>query len=184
VTEEFTRRVTERVQGFKTGRGTEDGITIGPLIGDRAVARTAHLVDDAIERGARLRVGGKAAKRRGSFYEATVVSDVPPGSEILREEAFGPVLAIIPFDTEDEALRIANDAQYGLVSYVFTENLAFGQRMIERLETGMMGLNVAVVSNAAAPFGAGSSPVSVVRWRRRYPRVSVDQVCPHPNPYH
>ncbi len=76
-----------------------------------------------------------------------------PGSDILREEIFGPVLAIVPFDTEDDAVRIANDTEYGLVSYVFTENLARGQRMIERLETGMMGLNVGVVSNAAAPFG-------------------------------
>jgi succinate-semialdehyde dehydrogenase/glutarate-semialdehyde dehydrogenase len=153
VVEEFTRRVTERVESFATGRGTEDGVTIGPLIDDRAVAKATSLVADAVERGATLRTGGEALDRPGSFFAATVLDDVPPGSEILREEIFGPVLAIVPFDDEDEAVRLANDTEYGLVSYVYTQNLARGQRMIERLATGMMGLNMGVVSNAAAPFG-------------------------------
>ncbi|MGC5166580.1 NAD-dependent succinate-semialdehyde dehydrogenase [Luteimicrobium sp. DT211] len=153
VADEFARRVTERVQAFRTGRGTEDGVTIGPLIDDRAVAKTGELVADAVERGATLRTGGTALDRPGTFYAATVLSDVRPGSALLREEIFGPVLAIVPFDDEDEAVRLANDTEYGLVSYVFTRDLARGQRMIERLETGMMGLNVGVVSNAAAPFG-------------------------------
>ncbi len=153
VADEFARRVTERVNGFKVGRGTEEGVNIGPLIDDRAVAKAAQLVQDAVERGAKVATGGKEIDGPGTFYEPTVVTDVQPGSEILREEIFGPVLAIIPFDTEDDAVRIANDTEYGLVSYVFTENLARGQRMIERLETGMMGLNIGVVSNAAAPFG-------------------------------
>src|SRR5699024_2754079 len=91
--------------------------------------------------------------RPGTFFQPTVLTDVQPGSEILVEEIFGPVLAIVPFDNEDEAVQIANDTEYGLVSYAYTENLARGQRMIERLETGMLGLNMGVVSNAAAPFG-------------------------------
>nr|WP_315266431.1 NAD-dependent succinate-semialdehyde dehydrogenase [Microbacterium lemovicicum] len=153
VADEFARRVTERVQGFRMGRGTEDGVTIGPLIDDRAVAKAEALVKDAVDRGATLRTGGRRGDGAGTFYEATVVSDVAEGSDILREEIFGPVLAIVPFDDEDEAVRLANDTEYGLVSYVYTESLARGQRMIERLETGMMGLNVGVVSNAAAPFG-------------------------------
>jgi len=153
VAEEFARRVTERVQGFKIGRGTEDGVIIGPLIDDRAVAKAEQLVGDAVSRGAQVRTGGSVIDGPGTFYEPTVVTDVRPGSDILREEIFGPVLAIVPFDTEDDAVRLANDTEYGLVSYVFTESLARGQRMIERLETGMMGLNVGVVSNAAAPFG-------------------------------
>ena len=153
VAEEFARRVTERVNGFTIGRGTEEGVQIGALIDDRAVAKAKELVDDALGRGATLRAGGKPIDGPGSFFEPTVISDVPAGSEILREEIFGPVLAIIPFDTEDEAVELANSTEYGLVSYVYTENLARGQRMIERLETGMMGLNVGVVSNAAAPFG-------------------------------
>ncbi|MEG3615222.1 NAD-dependent succinate-semialdehyde dehydrogenase [Isoptericola haloaureus] len=153
VAAEFTRRVTERVRAFRTGRGTEPGVTIGPLIDDRAVTKTAALVADAVERGAALRLGGEPVEGPGSFFAATVLADVPAGSDILREEIFGPVVAVVPFDDEDEAVRIANDTEYGLVSYVYTENLARGQRMVERLETGMMGLNVGVVSNAAAPFG-------------------------------
>jgi len=153
VVEEFTRRVTERVQAMKIGRGTEEGVQIGPLIDDRAVDKAKTLVGDAVERGAKVTVGGSPIDGPGTFFEPTVVSDVQPGSDILREEIFGPVLAIIPFDDEDDAVRLANDTEYGLVSYVFTESLARGQRMIDKLETGMMGLNVGVVSNAAAPFG-------------------------------
>ncbi|GAA1470073.1 NAD-dependent succinate-semialdehyde dehydrogenase [Microbacterium thalassium] len=153
VVDEFARRVTDRVKQMKVGRGTEDGVTIGPLIDDRAVAKAAALVGDAVERGAQVTTGGSAIEGAGTFYAPTVVADVREGSDILREEIFGPVLAIVPFEDEDDAVRIANDTEYGLVSYVFTENLARGQRMIERLETGMMGLNAGVVSNAAAPFG-------------------------------
>jgi succinate-semialdehyde dehydrogenase / glutarate-semialdehyde dehydrogenase len=153
VVAEFTDRVTERVRALRLGRGTEEGVTIGPLIDDRAVDKASSLVQDAVDRGASVTVGGSAIDGPGTFYEATVVTGVPEGSDILREEIFGPVLAIVPFDDEDDAVRIANDTEYGLVSYVYTESLARGQRMIERLETGMMGLNVGVVSNAAAPFG-------------------------------
>ena len=157
VADEFARRVTERVKGFKIGRGTEDGVIIGPLIDDRAVAKAEELVGRC---GRTRRAAAAPAAARhidglgdGTFYEATVLTDVKAGSDILREEIFGPVLAIVPFDTEDEAVAIANDTEYGLVSYVFTEILSRGQRMIDKLETGMMGLNVGVVSNAAAPFG-------------------------------
>jgi succinate-semialdehyde dehydrogenase/glutarate-semialdehyde dehydrogenase len=153
VADEFARRVTERVQAMKIGRGTEDGIQIGPLINQDAVDKAAALVGDAVERGAQVRTGGSQVDGPGTFYEPTVITDVQAGSDILREEIFGPVLAIVPFDDEDDAVRLANDTEYGLVSYVFTESLSRGQRMIERLETGMMGINVGVVSNAAAPFG-------------------------------
>ncbi|MQA34436.1 NAD-dependent succinate-semialdehyde dehydrogenase [Modestobacter roseus] len=153
VADEFAARVTERVREMRIGRGTEEGVVIGPLIDDRAVAKAHALVTDAVERGATVRTGGREVPGPGTFYEPTVVSDVQFGSDILREEIFGPVLAIVPFDDEDEAVRLANDTEYGLVSYVYTESLARGQRMIDRLETGMMGLNVGVLSNAAAPFG-------------------------------
>ncbi|QDZ15981.1 NAD-dependent succinate-semialdehyde dehydrogenase [Humibacter ginsenosidimutans] len=153
VAEEFAAKVTEKVKAFKVGPGVEDGVTIGALIDDRAVAKANSLVQDAVSRGATVRTGGNAIEGEGTFYEPTVVSDVRPGSDILREEIFGPVLAIVTFKDEDDAVRIANDTEYGLMSYVFTQDLARGQRMIERLETGMMGLNVGVVSNAAAPFG-------------------------------
>ena len=153
VAEEFARKVTERVLGFTTGRGTDDGVTIGPLIDDRAVTKAAELVNDAVQRGATVRTGGSAIQGPGTFFEATVLSDVQPGTDLLREEIFGPVLAIVPFESEDDAVTLANATEYGLVSYVYTRDLARGQRMIERLETGMMGLNIGVVSNAAAPFG-------------------------------
>ena len=153
IAEEFARCITERVQAFRTGRGTEDGVTIGPLIDERAVAKADELVQDAVARGATLRVGGQKLEREGTFYAATVLSDVAPDSQILREEIFGPVVAIVPFADEDEAVRVANDTEFGLVSYVYTRDLARSQRMIERLETGMMGLNVGVVSNPGAPFG-------------------------------
>lgn len=153
VADEFTRRVTAAVDGFVIGRGTEPDVTIGPLVDDNAVAKAEALVKDAVARGAELATGGSRVEGTGSFFEPTVLTGVAPGSDILREEIFGPVLAIAVFDTEDEAVALANDTEYGLVSYVYTESLSRGQRMIERLETGMMGLNVGVVSNAAAPFG-------------------------------
>lgn len=153
IADEFARRVSERVRGFKTGRGTEEGVTIGPLINSAAVQKVSDLVDDAVSRGAEVTTGGSAISGSGTFYEATVLTGVRAGSDILREEIFGPVLAITTFDDEEDAVRLANDTEYGLVSYVYTRDLARGQRMIERLETGMTGLNVGVVSNAAAPFG-------------------------------
>ena len=153
VADEFARRVAERVSAMKVGRGTEDGVNIGPLINEAAVETSAGLVADAVAKGARVLTGGAAVEGPGTFFEPTVIADVQPGSEILVEEIFGPVLAIATFADEDEAVSLANDTDYGLVSYVYTRDLARGHRMIDRLQTGMMGLNVGVVSNAAAPFG-------------------------------
>ena len=153
VAAEFARRVTEKVEAFQIGRGTEAGITIGPLIDGKAIAKADSLVQDAITRGATLLTGGAAIEREGTFYAPTVLTDVKPGSDILRDEIFGPVLAISTFTDEADAVRLANDTEFGLISYVFTTDLARGQRMIDKLQTGMMGLNTGVVSNAAAPFG-------------------------------
>ena len=153
IADEFAARVTERVQAFKVGRGTEEGVQIGPLINADAVEKADALVRDATYRGAKVLTGGHPIDGPGTFYEPTVVTGVRPGSEILREEIFGPVLSIVTFGDEDEAVRIANDTEYGLVGYAYTKNLARGQRLIESLQTGMLGLNVGVISNAAAPFG-------------------------------
>jgi succinate-semialdehyde dehydrogenase / glutarate-semialdehyde dehydrogenase len=153
IADEFAARVTERVQAFKVGRGTEEDVQIGPLINSDAVDKADALVRDATERGAKVLAGGHPIDRAGTFYEPTVVTGVRPGSDILREEIFGPVLSIVTFADEDEAVQIANDTEYGLVGYAYTKDLARGQRLIESLETGMLGLNVGVVSNAAAPFG-------------------------------
>ncbi|GHD10968.1 NAD-dependent succinate-semialdehyde dehydrogenase [Zhihengliuella salsuginis] len=153
VADEFARRVTERVNAFTIGRGTEEGVAIGALIDAKAVAKADELVGDAVERGATLLTGGEVLPGPGTFYAPTVLTGVAKGSKILTEEIFGPVLAIATFSTEEEGVALANDTEYGLASYVFTEDLDRGQRMIDALETGMMGLNIGVMSNAAAPFG-------------------------------
>lgn len=153
VVDEFASRVSAKVAAMTIGRGTDDGVQIGPLIDQKAVDGTEALVRDAVDRGAKLLTGGSAIEGVGTFFEPTVITEVVAGSDILREEIFGPVLAIATFSDEDEAVRLANDTEYGLVSYVYTQDLGRGHRMIDRLETGMMGLNVGVVSNAAAPFG-------------------------------
>jgi succinate-semialdehyde dehydrogenase / glutarate-semialdehyde dehydrogenase len=153
VADEFASRVTERVRALRIGRGTEEGVGIGPLINESAVDKADDLVRDAVARGANLLIGGSRVDGIGSFYEPTVLSGVVAGSDILREEIFGPVLSITTFTDEADAVAQANDTEYGLVGYAFTRDLARGQRLIESLETGMMGLNLGVVSNAAAPFG-------------------------------
>jgi succinate-semialdehyde dehydrogenase/glutarate-semialdehyde dehydrogenase len=153
IADAFADRLQERIDAMRIGRGTEEGVTVGPLIDGRAVDKADRLVRDAVERGATVRAGGEPREGSGHFYPPTLITGVAEGSDILREEIFGPVVAIVPFDDEDDAVRLANDTEYGLVSYVFTRDLARGQRMIERLETGMTGLNMGVISNAAAPFG-------------------------------
>jgi len=153
VAAEFTARITARVNELTIGRGTDDGVAIGPLINAGAVDKADALVRDAVERGATLVTGGSRIDGPGSFYQPTVLSGIVPGSDILREEIFGPVVTVSTFADEAEAVTLANDTEYGLVSYVFTRDLARGQRLVETLQTGMMGLNVGVVSNAAAPFG-------------------------------
>jgi succinate-semialdehyde dehydrogenase / glutarate-semialdehyde dehydrogenase len=153
VADEFSRRVTERVAAMKMGRGTDDGVQIGPLVDDNAVKGSHELVQDAVSRGATVTTGGQIPDGAGHFYPATVITGVAAGTRLLTEEIFGPVLAIVPFETEDEAVELANATEYGLISYVYTQDLGRGMRMIDRLETGMMGLNAGVISNAAAPFG-------------------------------
>lgn len=153
VADEFARRVGEKVAAMSIGRGADEGNDIGALVEEKAVANTARLVADAVETGGTIITGGEVVDGPGYFFQPTVIDNISPQAAIMREEIFGPVLGIIRFSTEEEAVEIANNTEYGLVSYVFTENLARGHRMIEKLETGMMGLNTGLVSNAAAPFG-------------------------------
>ncbi|GAA5036363.1 NAD-dependent succinate-semialdehyde dehydrogenase [Terrabacter aeriphilus] len=150
---EFGERLAERMGGYTVGRGTEPGTRLGPLINEAAVAKVRRLVDGAVADGARIALGGRPVEGPGYFYAPTVVTDVPPGAAILDEEVFGPVAPVITFDTEDEAVRLANDTPFGLVCFVYTRDFDRGLRMAERLETGMLGLNTGVVSNPAAPFG-------------------------------
>jgi succinate-semialdehyde dehydrogenase / glutarate-semialdehyde dehydrogenase len=153
VAEEFGRRVAERVRGLTVGRGTEDGVTIGPLIDDRAVANTAALVADAVAGGATVLAGGEAIDGPGTFFQPTVVTGLTTEARMVREEIFAPVVGIQTFTDEADAVRLANATEYGLVGYAYTRDLARAHRLIDQVETGMMGINAGVVSNAAAPFG-------------------------------
>ncbi|GAA1229272.1 NAD-dependent succinate-semialdehyde dehydrogenase [Oryzihumus leptocrescens] len=153
VAEEFSRKFADRMAGLTVGRGTEDGVTVGPLIDDKARAKVTELVDEAREKGATVLVGGSATGDRGYFFEPTVLADVPTDARLFREEIFGPVAPISTFSTDDEAIAKANDTEYGLVAYAFTENLSRMIRVSEALEFGMVGINQGIVSNPSAPFG-------------------------------
>lgn len=153
VIDEFATRLADRLTALPMGRGTEPGVVVGPLIDAAAVAKVTGLVADAVRRGAAVRTGGAVSEGLGNFYPATVLTDVPDDAEMCHTEIFGPVAAIAAFDTEAEVIARANNTPYGLVGYVFTENLRRGLRVCEALETGMVGLNQGVVSNPAAPFG-------------------------------
>jgi succinate-semialdehyde dehydrogenase / glutarate-semialdehyde dehydrogenase len=153
VAEEFGRRLAERMGAMKLGRGTDVGVEVGPLIDDKQQAKVAELVDDALVKGATCLTGGSRPKGAGYFFEPTVLTGVTPDARVLSEEIFGPVAPIATFRTEDEAIEAANRTEYGLVSYVFTRDLKRALRVSEALETGMIGLNQGMVSNAGAPFG-------------------------------
>ncbi|MDX6686623.1 MAG: succinate-semialdehyde dehydrogenase / glutarate-semialdehyde dehydrogenase [Baekduia sp.] len=153
VAEPFAEKLSERIGAMKVGRGTEDGIQVGPLIDDTQRQKVSELVQDAVGKGAKVLTGGKTLDGAGYFYAPTVLADVPDGAELLKEEIFGPVAPITTFSTDEEAVAKANDTEYGLVSYVFTTDIDRGFRIIEALETGMIGFNQGMVSNAGAPFG-------------------------------
>ena len=153
VAEEFARRLAERMSALTVGPGTADGVQVGPLVNREAVDKVDQLVRDAVAKGATVITGGGRPDPEGCFYPPTVLTQVPPEAELLREEIFGPVAPVVSFDTEDEAVRLANDTEYGLVAYLYTGDLARGLRVSERLEAGMVGLNRGLVSDPAAPFG-------------------------------
>jgi succinate-semialdehyde dehydrogenase/glutarate-semialdehyde dehydrogenase len=153
VAAEFSEKLAEKMGAMKVGRGTEDGVEVGPLIDDTQRGKVAELVQDAVGRGAHALVGGHSRDGAGYFFEPTVLADVPDDANLLREEIFGPVAPIRGFADEDEAIAAANDTEYGLVAYVFTRDIKRALRVVEKLETGMVGLNQGMVSNAAAPFG-------------------------------
>ena len=167
VAEEFAQRLGERMGALKVGRGTEDGVQVGPLIEQAAVDKVAELVGDALDRGAKAVVGGRAVDGRGYFYQPTVLAGVPDSARVLKEEIFGPVAPVSAFDSEEAAVAAANDTEFGLVAYVFTSDLKRAFRVVEALQSGMVGLNQGIVSNPAAPFGGVSSPASAARAARR-----------------
>jgi succinate-semialdehyde dehydrogenase/glutarate-semialdehyde dehydrogenase len=150
---EFAEKLASRLGEMKVGRGTEEGVRVGPLIDGAQRAKVAELVDDARGKGAQVLVGGSERDGAGYFFEPTVLSGVPAEARMLREEVFGPVAPVIAFSDEDAAIAAANDTEYGLVAYAYTRDVTRAFRVVERLETGMVGLNQGMVSNAAAPFG-------------------------------
>jgi succinate-semialdehyde dehydrogenase/glutarate-semialdehyde dehydrogenase len=151
--EEFTQKLAAKLADMPVGRGTEEGVKVGPLIDAAQRDKVAELVDDARDKGADVVLGGKARDGKGYFYEPTVLNGVSADARLLKEEIFGPVAPVATFSDEDEAIAAANDTEFGLVAYVFTRDVQRALRVCERLDTGMVGLNQGIVSNPAAPFG-------------------------------
>jgi|SRR5579875_1234903 len=153
VADEFCEKLAARMGALRLGRGVEESTDVGPLIDEAQRSKVAALVHDAVRRGADVAVGATVPEGPGYFYTPTVLTDVPADAQLLREEIFGPVAPVRRFADEQEALAAANDTEYGLVSYVYTRDLSRALRVCERLQTGMVGLNQGLVSNAQAPFG-------------------------------
>jgi succinate-semialdehyde dehydrogenase/glutarate-semialdehyde dehydrogenase len=153
VAAEFTEKFVARMEGLVTGDGLEDNTDLGPMIEPKAVDNLESLVADAVNLGARAAVGGQRLDGPGNFFAPTVLVDVPTEARVFREEIFGPIAPIFTFRTEEEAVALGNDTEYGLASYVFTQDPARMYRLADGLEFGLMGYNSGVISNAAAPFG-------------------------------
>jgi succinate-semialdehyde dehydrogenase / glutarate-semialdehyde dehydrogenase len=153
VAEAFAAKLAERMGAMRIGRGSEDGVEVGPLIDDDQRDKVAELVTDAVGRGAEVLTGGEAVDGAGHFYRPTVLGSVPRDARLLSEEIFGPVAPVTTFTETDEAIAQANDTEYGLVAYVYTRDVNRAFHVMENLETGMIGLNQGMVSNAGAPFG-------------------------------
>lgn len=149
----FSDRLVERIKALKTGSGLDGDSDIGPLINESAFNKVSTLVTTACEQGATILEGGQAASCGGLFYTPTVLADVSHEMEIASEEIFGPVVTLIPFDTEDEVIRMANDTEFGLAAYLYTEGVGRAWRVSERLDYGMVGINESAISNPEIPFG-------------------------------
>ncbi|HKH53602.1 MAG TPA: NAD-dependent succinate-semialdehyde dehydrogenase [Mycobacterium sp.] len=153
VREEFTEKMVKRMSEFTLGKGLDESATLGPLINSKQVATVEDLVSDAVSRGATVAVGGVAPGGPGNFYPATVLADVPADARILKEEVFGPVAPITGFGTEEEGVAAANDTEFGLAAYIYTQSLDRALRVAEGIQSGMVGVNRGVISDPAAPFG-------------------------------
>ena len=153
VADEFTRRFAEKLSKLAVGPGLDAGTDLGPLVNEDTRSKVASLVDGAVSGGGQVVTGGHAPDRKGYFYLPTVLRDLPPDAAILGTEIFGPVAPVVRFSTEDDAIRWANDTEYGLVSYLYTGDLRRALRVSEALDTGMVGVNRGIVSDPAAPFG-------------------------------
>ena len=150
---EFTDKFVKRMAEVNLGNGLDPSAKLGPLVNTKQLAKVQELVDDAVEKGATVALGGQAPGGPGNFYPATVLTDVPANARILTEEVFGPVAPIIGFDSEEDGIAAANKTEYGLASYIYTESLDRALRVAEAIESGMVGVNRGVISDPAAPFG-------------------------------
>jgi succinate-semialdehyde dehydrogenase/glutarate-semialdehyde dehydrogenase len=153
VADEFSEKLAAKLGSMKVGRGVEEDVKVGPLIDATQRGKVAELVQDATSKGAEVLVGGREREGAGYFFEPTVLGGVSSDARLLKEEIFGPVAPVVGFDDEDAAIAAANDTEYGLVAYVYTSDIKRAFRVVEKLQTGMVGLNQGMVSNAAAPFG-------------------------------
>jgi succinate-semialdehyde dehydrogenase/glutarate-semialdehyde dehydrogenase len=151
--DDFTDKFVKKMGEMTLGDGLDPSTKLGPLVNPKQVASVQELVNDAVEKGAKVAVGGQAPGGPGNFYPATVLTDVPPNARILKEEVFGPVAPIVGFDTEEQGVAVANDTEYGLAAYIYTESLDRALRVAESIAAGMVGVNRGVISDPAAPFG-------------------------------
>lgn len=149
----FAAKLAERVKSMPVGEGTQQGVLIGPLIDEDALAKVEEHVADALSKGAKVVTGGKPGSQGGTFYEPTVLTDVTQSMKVAREETFGPVAPLFKFETEEEVIAMANDTEFGLAAYFYTENARRSWRVAEALDYGMVGHNTGLISNEVAPFG-------------------------------
>jgi succinate-semialdehyde dehydrogenase/glutarate-semialdehyde dehydrogenase len=153
VYDRFAEKFAAAAKKLKVGDGLEDGVEQGPLIDDSAVVKVEQHIEDATSKGAKIIAGGKRHAKGLSFFEPTVLRDVTPAMLIAKDETFGPVAPLFKFETDEEAIRMANDTEYGLASYFFTKDLARAFRVMEKLEYGMVAINEGILSTEVAPFG-------------------------------
>ncbi|XP_024366883.1 succinate-semialdehyde dehydrogenase, mitochondrial isoform X1 [Physcomitrium patens] len=151
--DKFAEAFAKAVSGLRAGNGLEPGITQGPLINETALEKVERHVQDAVSKGAKVLVGGKRHSLGRTFYEPTILGNASDEMLIFREEVFGPVAPLVRFNTDEEAIKLANNSEFGLAAYAFTENITRGWRVAESLEFGMVGLNEGLISTEVAPFG-------------------------------
>ncbi|WCE39475.1 NAD-dependent succinate-semialdehyde dehydrogenase [Brevibacterium sp. BDJS002] len=153
IAEEFSTKLTERIGSMTVGNGLDEGTEVGPLVDQDSLDKVASLVDDAVSKGAKVLTGASKIEGKGFFYSPTVMTDVPLDSEIRTTEIFGPVAPIVTFDTDEEGIALANETEFGLAGYLFSENVERALNLADKMQVGMVGLNTGLVSNPAAPFG-------------------------------
>src|SRR4029077_84016 len=151
--DEFAAKLAEAVKALKVGNGLEPGVLQGPLIDRAAVEKVEEHIQDAVSRGARVLTGGKRHSLGGTFFEPTVLADVPADAKVACEETFGPLAPLFRFETDEEAIRLANDTEFGLASYFYSRDIGRIWRVAEAIESGMVGINTGMVSTEVAPFG-------------------------------